>query len=218
MESDGVDGPSRNSWFVAKETIGDLSGFVADVQAAWAAADLGFHANAAKREDLIRQIRYALMASSVHTRAARMPPVLMATLVERGLLDARVAVSTAMEHSSDEERANAVVHLVAPLVRRGELELVFERIGDISDPVNRGRVLQAVSHSAHHRLQAGSWTQRATSKMESRSRTCSRTLRRSSDELRRASSWRSQHRSATLVAALRSWRASSTRVLPPRVP
>ena len=71
----------RNAWYEAKEEIGDLAGFVADVSLAWQQAENEFHQDLGVAIGL--QCRYALITTSINSLAGNIFPELIATLLEK---------------------------------------------------------------------------------------------------------------------------------------
>jgi hypothetical protein len=77
----------RNAWFDAKEVIGDLPGYVTDVEQAWNAAERTTSATDASPGDgpIVLQARYAMMLASIRARAKQIPPALIGGMVAKRL-------------------------------------------------------------------------------------------------------------------------------------
>ena len=78
---------SRNTWHTAAERAGDIPRYLNDIALAWRSAEKTPTGLAQGKPvmDLGRELRYALMLSSVNSVAANVPPPLVEALVEKGL-------------------------------------------------------------------------------------------------------------------------------------
>lgn len=74
----------RNAWFDAKDCMGDIVGFLADIALAWEQADLTFAIT--RNPDIIElQCRYALISTSVNSLAVNIPRELLLALLEKNI-------------------------------------------------------------------------------------------------------------------------------------
>jgi hypothetical protein len=76
-----------NAWFEAKQAYDDIQGYLDDVSRAWRIAEASYLPTDEPQEarSLGLQIRYALITSSVYNLISNIPPILLATLVEKGV-------------------------------------------------------------------------------------------------------------------------------------
>ncbi|RCG28349.1 hypothetical protein DQ384_24865 [Sphaerisporangium album] len=115
-----ADGPRRvNAWFTVHRRTGRLAGFRRDVGTAWnAVRQAGGPLRAA------RQMRYALVLSSLNSMAATTPPILWPILVQSDNLTAEEALAWARQIPTPEERAETLTSLieVVPGRLRDEVE------------------------------------------------------------------------------------------------
>jgi hypothetical protein len=101
LREEGPDG--RNSWYAAREQLGQTSGYVGDISRAWG---LAREASATGLEN-----RYALINASVHSLARQIPPPLLAALVREDIWTPTQAMDCVRQSPDMEHRAKAIIAL-----------------------------------------------------------------------------------------------------------
>jgi hypothetical protein len=134
----------RNAWHEAKERIGDLEGYVADIDRAdgLAAADAARvlehqagedGASILAGRDLGLEIRYALARASVNSIASRLPPQILGQLALRGGWSFEQAWAYARRNPSPQGRAESLTALI-PVAPPGDKEhLAEEALGVLGE-------------------------------------------------------------------------------------
>jgi hypothetical protein len=119
----------RNGWYEATERLGQLAVFADDVARAGRLADEAFRAGAGPPALGLR-CRYALMAASLNSLAARLPPALLSALVRQGVWPVELAVAYARRVPEPVSRVRGLMALIhLPQLPAGEQEAaVFEAL------------------------------------------------------------------------------------------
>lgn len=127
----------RNAWHEAKDAIGDMAGYVADVAQARRLAEEVYSSgdSSLAAQSIGLQIRYTLLISCINSLAQNIPPVLLGAMVNRGLRSALEGLAYARQIPSLAQRAEALVELVPHLPgelhqQAFELAQTIERIED----------------------------------------------------------------------------------------
>src|ERR1041385_2826714 len=116
----------RNFWFQCKEELGDIDGFMADVQLAAKAAGRSFACEPPhKAEALALQVHYALTITSVHSLVRNVASNLIAALAREGLWHPEQALAYARQIAEVKDRIHAFRE-IAPLLR-GDLAVTMLR-------------------------------------------------------------------------------------------
>jgi ribosomal 50S subunit-associated protein YjgA (DUF615 family) len=135
-----VDG--RNAWFDAKDRIGETAGFLADVRLAWTKADEEFEK--APAGAIGRQLRYALIFTSINSLANSIPAVLIVALVKKQKWTPAQAFAYIRQVPSSYDRAKTLMelalHFSEPYKHRAFQE-VFEVAQVIQSDYTRAYVL-----------------------------------------------------------------------------
>jgi len=135
----------RNAWYAAKERIADLDGFLADLDAAWRAAESG---SGAVADRLVHQVRCLLLTASVRDFTESLPAGLVPLLVDEGLMPVELALGHTRLMSAD-DRVHALsdlaVRLPAPDQDRVLPELIELVRGLKLDPGYQSRHVAAAA-------------------------------------------------------------------------
>ena len=121
LEQDG-----KNAWFKLKDDEGDMAGFLADVDLAWAKVE-----EEPERESgrtIALQFRYALMIASVNSLAKIIPIELLINLVKKGVWVPDKGLSYALQNPDLEQRVEALINLAAylsPFLKEEALQKVL---------------------------------------------------------------------------------------------
>lgn len=105
-----------NAWHRALERAGYGSRYASDVETAWRAADATLRRQPSRRSTgsaVALQIRYALIAASLRSIAARVPPALVVALVEHGVWSPAQALSYAKQ-VPEPQRQSEILSCVMP--------------------------------------------------------------------------------------------------------
>lgn len=102
-----------NAWFHAKQQRGDIPGFQADVQRALRLAQRSDHLS------LVGQAWYALMLSTLRSKARQLTSVLIRTAVERNVWSVAQGLALARDLMGDRVRANALLAVLKVARQRG---------------------------------------------------------------------------------------------------
>ena len=108
----------RNGWYGACERLGQVAGYLSDVDRAWRLTEEAF----ADRRSSIAiglQCRYALIVTSLCSLAGNIPPELLAALVEKGIWPGPQGLAYARQIQEPELRTRALAAL-APLLGPAE--------------------------------------------------------------------------------------------------
>ena len=124
-----LDGGSRrhpqNAWYVAKDSRGDLAGYLADVIRAWNLAEARLQSGELAAEAAELQARYALITATLNHISSNIEPTLLAALVENGLWTAERGLASVGGIVKESQRADALValapHLTTPLLEEAVL-------------------------------------------------------------------------------------------------
>ncbi len=139
-----AEGKERQVWAEARHAAeGNYAGYLADLELArqWAEAE-GKKNPAA----LGRQVRYALIESSIHSLAGNIPPALLVAAVEKGVLGLVAALAYARQVSDPGQRARALAGL-APRLPEDLLRQALEAAREIED--ERARALALAGLAPH---------------------------------------------------------------------
>jgi NB-ARC domain/Trypsin-like peptidase domain len=109
----GADG--RHAWYEAKRSLGELAGFLSDVNTAWQLAEQAYDVADDDRaaETVALQIRYALITASLNSLAENIPPALLCALLVHGERGARELLTYAARVPGPEQRS-ATLAALAP--------------------------------------------------------------------------------------------------------
>jgi len=137
----------RNAWHEARERLGQVPGYLQDLERArlragrdLAAGDPG--AGAA----LAHQCRYALMASSIHSLAPEIPPALLCALIREGHWSPAQGLAAARRIPDPAQRGDALAGLAAePAMPAGMTAGLIAAALDIDDEEQRARALLALA-------------------------------------------------------------------------
>jgi hypothetical protein len=105
-----------NAWYVVKETIGDIAGYMSDVERAWLLAEreYDFESIALTGRNIGLQCRYALITASL-SGLARIPPSLLVALVKWGVWSPEQGVAYASRILDPLPRGEALAALASCL-------------------------------------------------------------------------------------------------------
>ena len=131
----------RNTWFEAKERVGDARGFSADVSLAWNFVDRDHDAN--PHDSTRLQCKYALMHSSLVSIAGGIPGELITRLVEAGAWSQDQALAQVYRLGDAEERAATLAMLANSLP--GLLPDALEATRRLADPSKRVEILAGIA-------------------------------------------------------------------------
>jgi hypothetical protein len=104
----------RHAWFEAKDQIGDIEGFLADIALAWNKAEEEFQDNPGRAIGL--QCRYALITTSVSKLASNISNSLLIALVKNRVWTEHKALSYVKQIPDSAQQFYALISLVPHLV------------------------------------------------------------------------------------------------------
>jgi hypothetical protein len=139
----------RNAWFDAKEESDDVTGYLSDVAALRALARAGGQeefARARESPSIGREVRGALLAASVRSLAANVPPRVLASLVAAGIWRPDQALSYVEQQPPKviPTALEALAPLLPSTLLDGALEIALRRLDDAESR------LQAIRGLAPH--------------------------------------------------------------------
>jgi hypothetical protein len=125
-----------NSWYEAKEGVGDLPGFVRDVQLAWECARDEARSDDADRGEpetssghpIALQVRYSLISASVRSLAGALPPALLELLVFHGTWPTARALDYARQVPNPEQRAQSLTAIAKTLDEPARTDVLRETL------------------------------------------------------------------------------------------
>ena len=136
----------RNGWYEARERLGQVAGYLSDVDRAWRLAEEAF----ADREAPIAiglQCRYALIVTSLCCLAGNIHPALLSALVKNRMRSGPQGLAYARQVQNHEQRSESLA-AVAPYLNPAEQEQAFrdalEAARAIGDEEARSRALTAL--------------------------------------------------------------------------
>ncbi|MBN1139154.1 MAG: hypothetical protein JXM73_21420 [Anaerolineae bacterium] len=121
----------RNGWYEARERLGHVAGYLADVSRAWRLADSAYPASGLSVAVGL-QCRYALIFASFTSLAWNIPPPVLAALVENGLWTPAQGLAYARQSPEARQRGEAIVALTPYLPPRLKAE-ALPAVGAIDD-------------------------------------------------------------------------------------
>jgi hypothetical protein len=139
----------RNAWFDAKEESDDVTGYLSDVAALRALARVGAEeefAHAQESPSIGREVRGALLAASVRSLAANVPPRVLASLVAAGIWRPDQALSYVEQQPPKviPTALEALAPLLPSTLLDGALEIALRQLDDAESR------LQAIRGLAPH--------------------------------------------------------------------
>jgi hypothetical protein len=134
-----------NGWHQAREALGQVAGYLRDLELACRRAAQQFAAGGPQAgEGLALQCRYALMASSIQGLAPEVPPALLCALVRHGLWSPVQGLAAANAIPEPALRGEAMVHLAAELPANMTGGLIEAALA-IEDDEQRARTVLALA-------------------------------------------------------------------------
>jgi hypothetical protein len=135
----------HNAWFVAKDNIGDTSGFLSDVKLAWEQTEKAFERQSMRVIEL--QCRYALIISSVNSLASSIPSVLLEALVKQKVWSFSKAISYVRQAPDRKHRVESLARLL-PYLQEPDREQCFKEglaaVQSIATEIERLEPLQVL--------------------------------------------------------------------------
>ncbi|MBR8832807.1 MAG: hypothetical protein DSM106950_01870 [Stigonema ocellatum SAG 48.90 = DSM 106950] len=132
-----------NGWYEACDRLGQTANFVSDVVRAWRLAEEMFEKNPSS---ISLQVRYALIQSSINSRAKNIPPTLLAALVEKKRWTVNQGLAYARQIPDPGQQAEALVRLARFLSSPEQIQQEALNIAlAIQHPENRGQVLEKLT-------------------------------------------------------------------------
>jgi hypothetical protein len=127
----------QNAWYEAKETRGDLAGYLADIRRAWVLAEHAYLPAdiTLTGANISLQCRYALIISSLNSLAENIPSRLLHFIVKRGVWTQHKGMLYARQVLDPLKRAEAIAALLPFVDKTEQMEWFREGL----------RALQAVS-------------------------------------------------------------------------
>ena len=138
----------KNAWFKMKDDEGDTSGFLADIELAWAEGNKAYERKSGKSIGL--QCRYALIKSSINS-LAEIPAALMIALVKHQYWKPTKALAYARQIPDPQKRFESLTLLAdqlpsSELLRSQVLQAALEAALDIRYKEPRVRALTALAN------------------------------------------------------------------------
>lgn len=133
----------RNGWFAARERLGQIEGYLVDVERAWTLADALPATDAAAA--LALQCRYLLLTTSLGSLAGSIPVSLLAALVRNGIWTPSQARAYAQRIPHALQRVQALAALAALVDEPVRLELLNTALATTLHLDDDARV-QALAH------------------------------------------------------------------------
>ena len=137
----------RNGWYEARERLGQVAGYLSDVDRAWQLAEEAF-ADRGSPIAIGLQCRYALITASLNSLARNIPPTLLAALVEKGIWPGPQGLAYVRQLQEPELRTGALAALaprLAPTERDQALREALEAARAIGDEGSRSEALAALA-------------------------------------------------------------------------
>ena len=106
----------RNGWYEARERLGQVAGYLADLARAWRGVDQHVEG---RSPAIGLGCRYALMTTSLNSLAGNIPTELLAALVESGTWLPSQGLAYARQVPDAEQRVQAFSRLLPPPLRAG---------------------------------------------------------------------------------------------------
>ena len=137
----------RNGWYEARERLGQVAGYLADLARAWGSVDQ--HARD-RPHGIGLQCRYALITTSLNSLAGNIPPALLAALVESNMCLPSQGLAYARQVPEAAQRVQAFSRLLLlPRLSEHErdqaLSQALEAARAIGDEESRAEVLAALA-------------------------------------------------------------------------
>jgi hypothetical protein len=131
----------QNLWYLARESEGDISGYLADISLA---LNYSIH-----QRDIPLQCRYLLFITSINNLSDNTPALLMKILVEKGVWKIPRALSRARQKKELKERVEAL-SLLIPLVDDKRREILYKEILELIKEIpSKGSILDLVIQLVH---------------------------------------------------------------------
>jgi hypothetical protein len=138
---------SHLAWYEARQAAGDAEDFAEDIARAWQVADkAGESAHESKRrEALALQCRYALLKSSLTSRANKIPAELLAALIDKGLWSSAQGLAYALRQSNHHQRNASLLKLAPRLARAGFHQEAIAAVKRIDRGIDQSQALKEVA-------------------------------------------------------------------------
>jgi hypothetical protein len=136
----------HNAWYEAKEALGDLEGYLADINQAWRIAERHYNATSSvcSGESIALQCRYALIQVSLKSLAANIPPNLLALLVAEGIWTPTRGLAYSRAIPDSAQQVEALTSL-APYLPEALLQEALHILFEIDDLVTRADALSRIA-------------------------------------------------------------------------
>lgn len=117
----------HHGWFVARERLGQVAGYMTDLQRAWEIADRKLATKSAP-EMLRLQYRYLLLTASLNSMAGNILPPLLAELVAQDVWTAAQALAYARRVPDASQRVSMLVALASRTDQSTSHEALYEAL------------------------------------------------------------------------------------------
>ena len=137
----------ENAWYAAKQAIGDMNGFLNDVERAWRLAEQEASVPYSHKEHSQKWgkvIRYALIMTSVNSLAKTTPPALLVAIVEKGIWSPAQGLTFTCQIPDPRQQMEALIGL-APYLPFGLLNKALIAAREIQDEKCRVEALTEVA-------------------------------------------------------------------------
>lgn len=141
----------RNSWYEARESLGQTAGYVQDVSRAWELADDANQDKTSISRIIGWQCCYALIVASLNSLAQNVPPALLIALVRKEVWTAEQGVTYALQISDPQQKVEVITRLTqlenylpAPLKQK-ILQAALEAAQAIQSEQYRASALSALA-------------------------------------------------------------------------
>jgi hypothetical protein len=138
----------QNAWYEAKESIGDIPGFIADVHRAWRLADQFQHADP-QSVSLSLQVSYLLAASSVRSLIRNVPARLWIDAAAEGVITTPGMLALIHQIPGEFEQAQMLLDVISHLGETDSRETAFRVLAmakRLSPSSQAALLLKLVSH------------------------------------------------------------------------
>ena len=137
----------KNAWYEAKATVGDLQGYLVDVNQAWRIAERDYSPGKKLETgaNIGRQFHYALIITSLSSLALNVPPGLLSAAVQEGLSTPAEAFASIRQLPDNALLAASLAELAPHLADAALLQQATTTARNITTEPDRYRALSALA-------------------------------------------------------------------------
>ncbi|MCX6584692.1 MAG: NB-ARC domain-containing protein [Candidatus Aminicenantes bacterium] len=132
----------ENGWFAARSELGQVHGFSRDMEMAWRHAE--------KEGNLKKQVRFALMASSLVSKTNELPIMLLEAAARYNVISGEESLAYARRISTPEIRMKALLEVAMTLKGAERIAAIEEAVDALFNEDSFGELRYAVGTIAHY--------------------------------------------------------------------